>query len=172
MQSVQQLLRVYKDRLTTPTMIAFCIALMLYAVTVTVTSETFQTANSLRSHHDGRLDLTDSILITTSEAASESLASWIKILLIVLSVETEGFVLRAASRKLYWMAVKFSGRTDGTRHFDNRSTGLGFLWSWLSSKRKSDEPWVSVLSLTLLPIVLLSVICVYPSATVVVSIPK
>jgi hypothetical protein len=31
---------------------------------------------------------------------------------------------------------------------------------------------VSVLSLTLLPIVLLSVICVYPTATVVVSIPR
>lgn len=153
-------------------MIAFCIALMLYAVTVTVTNETLQTANSLRSHHDGRLDLTDSILITTSEAASESLAFWIKILFIILSVETDGFVLRAASRKLYWMAVKFSGRTDGTSHFGKRSTRLGFLWSWLSSKSKSDEPLMSVLSLTLLPSVLLSVTHLYPSATVVVSIPR
>jgi hypothetical protein len=150
-------------------MIAFCIALMLYAVTVIVTGEAFRGADSSRPHYDGRLDITNSILITSSEAASESLAFWIKTLLIVLSVMTEGFVLRAASRKLYWMAVQCLGRTDGTSHSNNGSIRLGYLWSLLSSKSKSYEPLPSVMSLMLLPITLILVKRVYPSALVVVS---
>ncbi|RYO37643.1 hypothetical protein AA0111_g2580 [Alternaria arborescens] len=164
--SAQQPLHTHKDRLTIPTMIAFCIALMLYAVTVIVTGEALRSADSSQPHYDGRLDITNSILITSSEAASESLAFWMKILLIVLSVMTEGFVLHAASRKLYWMAVQCSGRTDGTSHSNNGSIRLGYLWSLLSSKSKSYEPLPSVMSLMLLPITLILVVRFYPSALV------
>jgi hypothetical protein len=169
LESDQQPPGIQEDRFTSPTQRARRMVHWLYAFTAYGAGELSRRVDNPRPHCHGHVDPTLSIFVTSSEAVSESLGHWMKVLLITIGITTEVSVLYAASRELYWMSVRYSGQHDGTNNINHGRIKLNFSWSGLSRKTVFHVPWVSVLATILLPLAFLLVQSLHPNAASVVS---
>ncbi|RII18155.1 hypothetical protein CUC08_Gglean002245 [Alternaria sp. MG1] len=161
-----------KDGLRRPATTALYMALLLLVVIVYLMGGVSQTMDSRSPYQDGSLDAASSIFIQSSEATSESLGFWMKVLFIAFCVATGASYLHLLSRSIYGMSVEYSGQTNGYSNTGDGRIKLGFLWSWLSQKNKFNVPWVSVLVPTPMPVVFLLVKFLGPASTPAVSILK
>ncbi|KAH6113781.1 hypothetical protein HBI69_130790 [Parastagonospora nodorum] len=93
---------------------------MVYGLTAIIAGEMYRSVGDQRPHRHGQVDPVLSVFITSSEALSECLGYWMKILFITLGITTEVSVLYVASRSLYWMSGVSSGQVDGDNNINGR----------------------------------------------------